>query len=54
MRQALLGKSGTVIAEDYRGEIVLAAFEPVSTLGLGIVAKIDLAEIRAPYIRAGL
>jgi signal transduction histidine kinase len=54
MRQALMGKSGTIVADDYRGEKVLAAFEPVAVLNLGIVAKVDLSEIRAPFIRAGL
>ena len=52
MRLALSGKSGTVIALDYRGEKVLAAHEPISGLNLGIVAKIDMAEIQAPFIKA--
>ena len=54
MRRALSGLSGTVIAPDYRGVKVLAAHEPVTEFGLGIVAKIDMAEIQAPFVRAGL
>ena len=54
MRLALSGKSGTVIGLDYRGVPVVAAHEPIDVLELGLVAKIDLSEVRAPFIRAGL
>ena len=52
MRLALKGQSGTIIGLDYRGETVMAAYEPVPTLGLGIVAKIDLSEVRAPFVKS--
>lgn len=54
MQRALRGESGTVVALDYAGVQVLAAHEPVAEYGLGIVAKIDLEEVQAPFIRAGL
>jgi hypothetical protein len=52
MRLALAGKSGNIIGLDYRGVKVLAAHEPVAILNWGIVAKIDMAEIRYPFIKA--
>jgi len=54
MRAALLRESGIMVGPDYRGETVLAAFEPVRELDFGIVAKIDLSEVRAPYLHAGI
>ena len=54
MRLALFGHSGTIIDKDYRNETVLSAYEPIRILKLGLVAKIDLAEIRKPFIDSAL
>jgi PAS domain S-box-containing protein len=48
------GESGVMINRDYRGMMVLAGFEPVHFAGLGVVAKMDLAEIRKPYFYAAI
>jgi len=54
IRRALNGESGTMVGPDYRNETVLAAYEPVHFLNLGLVAKIDLAEVREPFYKAAL
>ena len=53
MKRALSGESGILTGLDYRGTEVLAAYEPISTLDLGLVGKIDTSEIRQPFIQAG-
>ena len=54
MRRALSGESGAMVGPDYAGKIVLAAYEPVAVLNLGLVTKVDLDEVREPFIKAGL
>ncbi|MGE5442165.1 MAG: PAS domain-containing protein, partial [Bacteroidota bacterium] len=54
MTAALSGRSGAMIGRDYAGRRVLAAYEPVPGLGLGLVAKIDMVEINQSYLRASL
>lgn len=54
MHHALRKESGSLTGLDYRGVMVLAAHEPLSYQGWGLVAKIDMAEIRAPFIKAAL
>jgi signal transduction histidine kinase len=49
MRRALSGETGSIMALDYRSEMVLAAFAPIEILNIGIVAKIDLKEIQTPF-----
>lgn len=54
MRRALSGKSGWFLGPDYRGETVLAVYEPIAILNLGLVAKMDLSEIRAPFFESAI
>ena len=51
---ALKGQTGSGEMLDYLGNVVLAGYAPVKTLGIGLVYKIDLHEVRKPYFRAGL
>ena len=48
MVHALNGETGTVITRDYRAENVVAAYGPVGNLGLGMVLKVDTAEVFLP------
>jgi HAMP domain-containing protein len=52
LQQATQGRSGSGRAVDYRGVDVLAAWEPVPSLGWGLVVKIDRAEALSPAVRA--
>ncbi len=54
MRRAIRGESGTLIGPGSDGKKVLAGYAPIPELGWGVVATIDMAEINAPFIRAGL
>ncbi len=52
MRLALAGNTGKVVARDYRNATVVAAHTPIPEMGVGLVAKIDLDELKAPLIKA--
>jgi PAS domain S-box-containing protein len=54
LRRALRGERGGGELTDYRGEPVLAGYAPVPSLQIGVVYKIDLAEVREGYVRAAL
>jgi diguanylate cyclase (GGDEF)-like protein/PAS domain S-box-containing protein len=48
MGYALAGKTGFIITQDYRKQEVVAAYAPVANYGLGMVLKLDSAELYAP------
>ncbi len=48
MGHALDGNTGFIVSDDYRHQEVVAAYAPVSDLGLGMVLKMDSAELYAP------
>ncbi len=54
MQRALRGERGTMIGRDYRGQPVLAGYALAPGPGWAVVAKVDLAEARAPFWHAGL
>ena len=48
---ALAGRSNTVSSTDYRGHLVIASYRPIADTGLGLVLRMDAAEIYAPLLR---
>jgi diguanylate cyclase (GGDEF)-like protein/PAS domain S-box-containing protein len=48
MTRALRGENGTAITRDYRAQNVVAAYGPIGSLGLGMVLKVDAAEVFGP------
>ena len=48
MSYALHGQSGVTVGYDNRDRLVLAAYQPLRDLGLGLVQKIDFGELFAP------
>jgi len=48
MSLALEGKTGVVMTQDYRREEVVATYTPIGDLGLGMVLKVDRAELFEP------
>jgi diguanylate cyclase (GGDEF)-like protein/PAS domain S-box-containing protein len=48
MAHALAGETGVVTTRDYRHQKVVAAYAPVGDLGLGMVLRMDSAELYAP------
>lgn len=50
MHYALEGKSGVARARDYRGVASIVAYQPIGTLGLGSVLRLDADQLYAPIV----
>ncbi len=48
MSYALQGQTGFIVTHDYRHQKVVAAYSPIQPFGLGMVLKMDSAELYAP------
>lgn len=54
LRRALKGTTDIFIGPDYLNNIVIAAYAPLATLDYALVVKMDLSEVRAPFIRGSI
>jgi len=54
MQRALRGEQGSMVSLDYGGVMVVAGYAPVPGVNWGVVVKIDLAELQAPYRKAAI
>ncbi len=54
IKNALLGERGIIIEKDYTGKQVLSAYEYMPELDLGVVVRVDMARIRAPFIATAI
>ena len=54
LQRAVRGETGVARGPDYRGVDVVGAYRYLPGLRVGLVAKMDVAEIRAPFRRAAL
>ncbi len=52
--RAVRGESATLIGPDFRGVTVLAGYQHIPALDIGIVAKVDMTEVREPFVRVAL
>ncbi|MEO5353511.1 MAG: GAF domain-containing protein [Magnetococcus sp. XQGC-1] len=52
MRRALEGERGVMVAADYRGVEVHAAYEFIPHLEIGLVVKVDASELHTPLYQA--
>jgi class 3 adenylate cyclase/PAS domain-containing protein len=54
MDAAVRGESGTMQGLDYSGDKVLAAYQWLPFMEMGLVTKIDVTEINRPFFRAAM
>ena len=54
MKAALQGSNGIMRGPDYNGTEVLAAYQHIPLLSFGLVVKVNVEEIRRPFIRTAM